>query len=49
MLARVLVLNRRSLTQSYRLEPHRYDAESDQDEREEVIWESQRQRKDGTF
>jgi hypothetical protein len=34
----VLVLNRRSLTQSYRLEPHRYDAESDQDEREEVIW-----------
>jgi hypothetical protein len=34
----VLVLNRRSLTQSYRLEPHRYDQESDQDEREEVIW-----------
>ena len=34
----VLVLNRRSLTQSYRLEPHRYDETSDQDEREEVIW-----------
>jgi hypothetical protein len=36
--AGVLVLNRRSLTQSYRLQPHRYDAESHQDEREEVIW-----------
>ena len=34
----VLVLTRRSLMQSYRLEPHRYDTESDQDEREEVIW-----------
>jgi hypothetical protein len=34
----VLVLNRRSLTQSYRLEPSRYDQESEQDEREEVIW-----------
>jgi hypothetical protein len=35
----VLVLNRRSLTQSYRLEPSRYDQESEQDEREEVIWD----------
>jgi hypothetical protein len=34
----VLVLNRRSLTQSYRLEPSRYDEDSDQDEREEVVW-----------
>jgi hypothetical protein len=34
----VLVLNRRSLTQSYRLEPSRYDVDSDQDEREEVVW-----------
>jgi hypothetical protein len=36
--AGVLVLNRRSLIQSYRLDPSRYDEESDQDEREEVIW-----------
>ena len=35
----VLVLNRRSLTQSYRLEPSRYDVDSDQDEREEVVWD----------
>ena len=34
----VLVLNRRSLTQSYRLEPSRYDQESEQDEQEEAIW-----------
>jgi hypothetical protein len=34
----VLVLNRRSLIQNYRLEPSRYDPESNQDEREEVIW-----------
>ena len=36
--AGVLVLDRRSLVQSYCLEPSRYDEESDQDEREEVIW-----------
>jgi len=34
----VLVLNRRSLTQSYSLKPRRYDQEREQDEREEVIW-----------
>ena len=36
--AGILVLNRRSLTQSYRLDLSRYDEDSDRDEREEVIW-----------
>jgi len=34
----VLVLNRRSLTQSYRLEPYRYNIGSERDERDEAIW-----------
>jgi hypothetical protein len=34
----LLVLNRGSLIQRYRLDPSRYDEGSDRDEREEVIW-----------
>lgn len=33
----IMVLNRRSLIQSYRLEPSRYDERSHKDEREEII------------
>jgi hypothetical protein len=34
----ILILDRNSLAQSYRIEPNRYDVFDDRDEREEVVW-----------